>query len=320
MRQGVISVIVPVYNAVAYLERCVNSIINQSYSSLEIILVDDGSTDGSGELCDLFTKQDNRIRVIHQQNKGSGAAKNAGFEMMTGEYAALVDSDDWVDADIYQKLLKLITETSAEIAACGIRKVTDSGEIFYYNDALDEQHVYSTLEALKELPKNERITNSMCNKLFRADMIGNLRMNEDICYDDNPFVPQCIARASKIAYTAEPLYNYYQRSGSISHNQFSIKEFDRVTADRIRLDFYHKHFPQCEDAAAIAYIGSCLNVYYHSRHCSDAKKQRASLEKELRMALRSYPNLPFTKKQRSKANLFLFSPILYTLTMSMRGK
>ena len=119
---------------------------------------------------------------------------------------------------------------------------------------------------------------------------------------------------------AEPLYNYYQRAGSISHNQFSIKEFDRVTADRIRLDFYHKHFPQCEDAAAIAYIGSCLNVYYHSRHCSDAKKQRASLEKELRMALRSYPNLPFTKKQRSKANLFLFSPILYTLTMSMRGK
>ena len=319
-REELISVIVPVYNAEQYLERCVNSIINQTYRNLEIILVNDGSTDQSGELCDSFALQDKRIRVFHKENGGSGSAKNTGFAVATGEYLALVDSDDWIEPDMYQSLLSTLKEYNAQIIACGIRKVTDNGEIAYYNDCLNERIQYTTEEALLELPKNERITNSMCNKLFHKRTIQDLRMDESIAFDDDPFVPKCIARAEKIFYTAEPFYNYYQRQNSISSNVFSAKLFDWVTADRMRLDFYRECFPQCENAAAIAYIGTCLKVYYQAAVSKKCNTEKIQLERELKETLRNYHDLPFSKKQKAKTKLFSFSPKLYILSMKLRGK
>lgn len=315
-----ISVIVPIYNSRPYLEKCFRSIVNQSYQQLEIILVDDGSTDGSGELCDELCRRDERVRVIHKKNGGTGSAKNAGLAAAHGEYIALVDSDDWIEPGMYLALKKMMDRDHAQIGVCGIQKVNDAGQKSYYNDDLSEKTVFSREAALIELPKNERITNSMCNKLFHVETIKDLKMNENIAYDDNPFVPQCIARAERIAYTAEPFYCYYQREDSVSRTDFSIKEFDRVTADRMRLDFYHAHFPQCEFAATIAYIGSGLKVYYQSRGCQEAREQRAQLKKELKRTIRSCPDLPFTEKQRAKAKLFLISPALYTASMKLRGK
>ena len=315
-----ISVIVPIYNSRPYLEKCFRSIVNQSYQQMEIILVDDGSTDGSGELCDELCRRDERVRVIHKKNGGTGSAKNAGLAAAHGEYIALVDSDDWIEPGMYLALKKMMDRDHAQIGVCGIQKVNDAGQKSYYNDDLSEKTVFSREAALIELPKNERITNSMCNKLFHIEMLKGLKMNESIAYDDNPFVSQCIARAERIAYTAEPFYCYYQRQDSVSRNAFSLKEFDRVTADRMRLDFYHEHFPQCEFAAAIACIGSGLKVYYQSRCCREARKRRAQLREELKQMIRNYSDLPFTEKQRAKAKLFLISPALYTASMKLRGK
>ena len=317
-----ISVVVPVYNAKPYLERCVNSILNQTYRNLEIILVDDGSSDGSGKLCDELAGKDNRIRVIHKDNGGSGSAKNTGVHEAVGEYIAFVDSDDWIQEKMYRSLFDLLQETCSQIAVCGIQKVNDEGKISYYNDQLDEKLLFSTEEALRELPQNERITNSMCNKLFCRTVFNGLKMNEEICYDDVPFIPKCIARVNKIAYSAEPLYCYYERKGSISKSNFSIREFDCVTADRMRLEFYHEQFPQCEDAAAIAYIGTCLKIYYQSAENNDKeiKERREQLAKELKDTIIGYPNLPFKKKQRAKAKLFLLSPRLFEMAMKLRGK
>ena len=315
-----ISVIVPVYNVIPYLEKCFVSIARQSYRNLEIILVDDGSTDGSGDLCEELARQDSRIRVIHKKNGGLGSARNAGIDAAEGEILSFIDSDDWIEPGMYDSMTKMLCRENAQIIACGIKKVSETGAVTYYQDNLEERRVYTREEALIELPKNERLSNSMCNKLFRRETIQGLHINEQIFYEDNPFTPQCFARAERIAYTAEPFYCYFERTGSISRKKFSAREFDRVTADRMRLDYYHECFPQCEYAAAIAYIGSGLKVYYQSRSCREARGQRAQLEEELKRTIRSYPDLPFTEKQRAKARLFLASPVLYTASMKLRGK
>ena len=319
-KEELISVIVPVYNVRPYLEKCFDSIARQSYQNLEIILVDDGSTDGSGELCEDLSKRDGRVRVIHKKNGGLGSARNAGIDAARGAILSFVDSDDWIEPGMYESLSGIMCRENAQIIACGIKRVSETGEVSYYQDNLKERSVYTREEALLELPKNERLSNSMCNKLFRRETIQGLHINEQIYYEDNPFTPQCIARAERIAYTAEPFYCYFERTGSISRKKFSEREFDRVTADRMRLEFYHEHFPQCEYAAAIAYIGSGLKVYYQSRRCQEARKRRVQLKEELKRTIRNYPDLPFTEKQRAKAKLFLASSALYTASMILRGK
>lgn len=319
-KEELISVIVPVYNVRPYLEKCFDSIARQSYQNLEIILVDDGSTDGSGDLCEDLSQRDGRVRVIHKKNGGLGSARNAGIDAARGAILSFVDSDDWIEPGMYETLSGIMCRENAQIIACGIKKVSETGEVSYYQDNLKERSVYTREEALIELPKNERLSNSMCNKLFRRETIQGLHINEQIYYEDNPFTPQCIARAERIAYTAEPFYCYFERTGSISRKKFSEREFDRVTADRMRLEFYHEHFPQCEYAAAIAYIGSGLKVYYQSRRCQEARKRRVQLKEELKRTIRNYPDLPFTEKQRAKAKLFLASSALYTASMILRGK
>ena len=319
-KEELISASVPIYNVRPYLEKCFDSIARQSYQNLEIILVDDGSTDGSGELCEDLSKRDGRVRVIHKKNGGLGSARNAGIDAARGAILSFVDSDDWIEPGMYETLSGIMCRENAQIIACGIKKVSETGEVSYYQDNLKERSVYTREEALLELPKNERLSNSMCNKLFRRETIQGLHINEQIYYEDNPFTPQCIARAERIAYTAEPFYCYFERTGSISRKKFSEREFDRVTADRMRLEFYHEHFPQCEYAAAIAYIGSGLKVYYQSRRCQEARKRRVQLKEELKRTIRNYPDLPFTEKQRAKAKLFLASSALYTASMILRGK
>ena len=319
-KEELISAIVPIYNVRPYLEKCFDSIARQSYQNLEIILVDDGSTDGSGELCEDLSKRDGRVRVIHKKNGGLGSARNVGIDAARGAILSFVDSDDWIEPGMYETLSGIMCRENAQIIACGIKKVSETGEVSYYQDNLKERSVYTREEALLELPKNERLSNSMCNKLFRRETIQGLHINEQIYYEDNPFTPQCIARAERIAYTAEPFYCYFERTGSISRKKFSEREFDRVTADRMRLEFYHEHFPQCEYAAAIAYIGSGLKVYYQSRRCQEARKRRVQLKEELKRTIRNYPDLPFTEKQRAKAKLFLASSALYTASMILRGK
>ncbi len=314
-----VSIVVPVYNVREYLPRCLSSIQGQTYQSLDIILVDDGSTDGSEVICDELAEQDNRVQVIHKPNGGLGSARNAGIAQAKGLYIGFVDSDDWIEPEMIQNMMEQMMRTDAQITACNICRVDESGRKTYYNDHYEERLTYTTEQALTELPKNERLSNSMCNKLFHRDILSGLRINESMHYEDNPFTPQCIARAERIAYTGEPYYNYYERSGSISRSNFSLKEFDRVLADRMRLDYYHNNFPECEDSAAIAYIGSGLKVYYNSRKTKEATQKRASLKKELRRAIKRYYDLPYTKKQKAKARLFYLSPAIYTMVMTIRS-
>lgn len=224
-----ISVVIPVYKVEKYLERCVNSVRNQSYENLEIVLVDDGSPDHSGEICDKLAKDDKRIKVIHKENGGLSDARNAGIEAATGDYVAFIDSDDWYDPDMLALLHRLSREHNAEIAECSYRSVWKdciraetncSGRVFEFTPA---QAIESNLDWKYCKPV-------AWNKLYRADVIGTTRYPVGKLHEDEFTTHLFYLAAKKIVYVDVALLNYERRNlGSITAS-FKPKNLDACEA------------------------------------------------------------------------------------------
>ena len=170
MSEPLISVIVPVYNAEKYIEKCVASIRAQTYRNLEIILVDDGSCDRSGELCEAFALEDSRIVVIRKENGGVASARNAGLDAMHGDYVGFVDADDWIDPEIYEVLLQRMIAENAQISCCGTAIVTGEKITGYFNPDMDVQFTVGGADAQSELIRCSCITNAMWDKLYSAEI------------------------------------------------------------------------------------------------------------------------------------------------------
>lgn len=216
-----ISVVVPIYNVEKYLKRCLDSIINQSYKNLEIILVDDGSPDLCGNICDSYENIDSRIKVIHQKNKGLSGARNAGINIATGTFIIFIDSDDYIDTKMIEKLFKNLIDTKSDISICGFYQIQES-EIDNFNPLAET--IY-----LKKLDKKKCLSELLfhkCgidivtwNKLYRRTLFENIVFPEGKIYEDFATIPYIIEKATNgICVTNEKLYYYIQRSGSINAN------------------------------------------------------------------------------------------------------
>ena len=228
--ESLISVIVPVYNVKQYLKFCLNSIVNQTYRNLEIVLVDDGSTDGSGTLCDELGAQDDRIRVFHKENGGLSDARNLGMENATGDFLAFIDSDDVLHADFFAELMKAQSKSNADIVACELTLFYSHSELeglqeYKHNVALIE---YSTNEALKEyfMPvENRKLYHGLCMKIYKRELFENLRFEIGRLHEDVYITYKLLDRAKRIAYIDCPYYFYYQNNlGSICKN-YGVKNF-----------------------------------------------------------------------------------------------
>lgn len=216
--QQKITVIVPVYNVENYLGRCIQSIISQTYKNLEIILVDDGSTDNSGNICDEYAKKDSRIRVIHQKNRGASGAKNAGIEVATGNYIGFIDSDDWIDSDMFEILLHYANEHSADIVRCDTYINYEDG-IEKKNDKDLKVRVIDTVQAIKETVYTD-INMSVCNKIFNSYIFKSEKFDEKICCtEDWEFNYRILKKYDSLVsvYVNLPKYHYFMRTGSITH-------------------------------------------------------------------------------------------------------
>lgn len=235
-----ISIIVPIYNVEQYLNQCLQSICSQSYDNLEIILVDDGSSDRSPELCDEWAERDSRIQVIHKQNGGLSDARNTGISCAKGEYIAFVDSDDWIEKDLYQKLWSELQQNNAQIAACRIVKVFEatSEEQKIYS----EQKIFTSKEALQTLLKGQDFCAVAWNKLYRRDVIGDIRFPVGRLHEDEFFTYRVIANASRLVLVPEAKYYYRQRAGSIM-DKWTIKHLDALDAFNERIHFLQVHYP-----------------------------------------------------------------------------
>lgn len=215
MERDLISVIVPVYNVQEYLTNCINSILNQSYKNIEIILVDDGSTDESSSICDSYVKKDNRIEVIHKENGGLSDARNIGIKSAKGKYITFVDSDDYLDENYVKALYILITENNSDIACSGMKK-TDSlnDKIINKNEKIN---IYNSIDAIKEILYQRNIDNSAPSKIFKKDLFENILFPVGYAFEDLDTMYKLFLQANKIVSTTNNYYLYYQRQGSILH-------------------------------------------------------------------------------------------------------
>lgn len=241
-----ISVIVPVYKVEPYLERCVRSILAQTHRELEVILVDDGSPDNCGKLCDAFAQADARVKVVHKENGGLSDARNAGLAVATAELVGFVDSDDHIDATMYERLLQAMTEADADMSLCGFAYVDEqTGRVNEESNAYCslKTGVLSREQALAEL----NIANwgyhfyvTAWNKLYKRSVLGDAPFPVGKLHEDEFAAHWIFERCKKIAVVAEPLYRYMQRQGSIMSAGTTARSLDGVEAYYDRYLLYGK--------------------------------------------------------------------------------
>lgn len=216
-----ISIIVPVYNVSKYLEKCLDSIINQTYRNLEIILVDDGSTDDSGKICENYAQIDSRIKVIHTENQGAAEARNSGLEVAKGECIGFVDGDDWIEHDSYKNAYEMIQKYNADIVAWGHSVVVEEKiNKTVRNDGTIQ--VLNTAEALDFILKDERLQSFLWDKLFKREMFEGLRLKRQCSVEDIDICYQLIMKAKNIVLYNKAQYYYFQRKNS-TQNQRGYK-------------------------------------------------------------------------------------------------
>ncbi len=243
MGQDLISVVVPVYNVKQYLTRCLDSIINQTYSYLEIIIIDDGSTDDSGKICDEYSIKDQRIRVIHKTNGGLSDARNVGIDKANGKYISFVDSDDYLHPEFIEILYKNICEYKADVSICGFIKGTNSK--FSGKTKRNECKVFKREEMLGQWHgKYRHIETQAWNKLYLKDLFTGekIRYPRGMNHEDVQTTHLVIAACNRVVITESRLYYYFQRSDSITNSTFTDKRiYDILEAQNRRLYFFKNH-------------------------------------------------------------------------------
>lgn len=218
------TIIVPVYNVENFIDECIQSILNQSMTNIEIILVNDGSTDSSGQKCNEWSRHDNRIKVIHKKNGGLSSSRNVGLDHAKGKYISFVDSDDIIDLKFVETLVHELKD-NVELAVAPINLFFEDGTIKEFYKA-KELKIHSTEYIVDIL--NHRIDNSVCNKMFIREKIGQLRFKEGIINEDFPFMISYLNSISNVALTNKHPYYYRQRTGSITQ-QANPKLYDFIT-------------------------------------------------------------------------------------------
>lgn len=211
-----ISVIVPVYNVRKEIENCIESILNQSFKNLEIILVDDGSTDGSGKICDRYAKKDDRVIVFHKENGGVSSARNVGLKAATGNYIGFVDSDDWIEATMYEELYDMMEKGFANLSISGIYVNNWPEYTEEKKGRLSQERAIKLCLGLTE--EKPCLMSGICNKLFQKEILNGLYLDETLYIgEDMLFLIQAIQRSKRINYTTKSLYHYIQRNTSAIH-------------------------------------------------------------------------------------------------------
>ncbi len=214
-----ISIIIPVYNVEKYIRECLESVISQAYENLEIILIDDGSNDKSADICREYSEKDSRIIFVHQDNKGVSAARNKGLELATGEYIGFVDSDDYIDREMYSTLVELLEQNGADIAACGYRRLLTDNRLVGVSDGTVS--VYDGIEMFRSYVTEAKINPSVWSKLYKRELFDDIRFIEGIIFEDKDVVCRTLIKCQKGIFVNKALYTYRIIDGSLSHSEYT---------------------------------------------------------------------------------------------------
>jgi glycosyltransferase involved in cell wall biosynthesis len=314
-----ISVIVPVYKVEQYLNRCVDSILNQTYINLEVILVDDGSKDRCPEICDDYAKKDSRIRVIHKENGGLSSARNEGLKCATGEVISLVDSDDYINSNMYTDLMKQMIDNDADIAMCGYKYVYDSGidsrirnhdvnaEIVLFDGRQSQFQAFESYE--------KRVTFTVAwNKLYKKYLFEGITYPDGRIHEDEARTHALLYKANKIAFVDYPYYYYFQRKDSIVGQKVSKANLQLLDAYLDKLIFYRENNEK--ELWSMQAIHSMHMACYLKKRFDDAKEELNIIGepewKRLTAELKRYKQSGIMKASK-KAEISFFStlPAMY---------
>ncbi len=281
-----ISVIVPVYNVAAYLPQCLDSILSQDHADLEVLLIDDGSTDGSGGICDAYARRDSRIRVLHQANAGAAAAKNAGLRAATGEYLSFVDSDDFLEPAVYGYMLAVLKEQDADAAQFAFRDVYRSGA--QEHPMPPGRTVTDCQSYLARFTQDWRCA-LLWNKLYKRALFRQVFFEEGHKIDDEYFTYQGFLKPGKVVCDDRVIYNYRRRASSVMRSAQSQAQLtmDRIDALAKRRERVIRQVPQLRETFDVQFLDALV---YMSEYPDNTPESLALLKTQLRAYLRQPGN------------------------------
>ena len=261
MNAAKVSIIVPIYKVEPYLDKCISSIVNQTYTNLEIILVDDGSPDSCPAMCDSWAEKDSRIRVIHKTNGGLSDARNTGMAVATGELMAFVDSDDWIAPDMYEHLYQRLAEDNSDIAACGVQMVWED-KMPSRMLTRDGNCVLNQEEAMRAIIEESWLKQPVWYKLYKTVLVRDILFPKGKYHEDVFWSYQAVGRAQKVSISEHIGYYYLQRGGSIMGEGYSLKRLDAVEAKVRRCAYIQERFPAL---SLLAIKDLWLTCIYHGQ-------------------------------------------------------
>ena len=317
MPQEKVSIIIPVYNVERYLDRCVESVLRQSYSNFEVLLVDDGSPDNCGAMCDRWAEKDARIRVIHKENGGLSDARNAGLAAAAGNLIAFADSDDFIAADMIEKLFHALAANDADLSICNFHYVDETGaplaDMNRYLAIRDE--VLSGTEAITnmQLERDGGDYDMAWNKLYKKDLFSDIRFPVGKLCEDGFISHRLLGKCARVACISDVCYYYTQRGGSIMHSSNPLVCLHQAEARLDRMLYCYDHgMYRCAGNAYWRAAMFLIDTYANMG--ANAQTVRAEAEEALRILrentrLREY----CTPEEKLKASLTCLSPQLYCL-------
>lgn len=328
MNTELISIIVPVYNVDRYLTECIDSLICQTYQNLEILLIDDGSTDKSGLICDKYAQLDKRIRVVHQKNQGLSATRNLGIRISRGEYIAFVDSDDCVHCEFIGTLYSIQQKMDSKISVCYYQRFSNSSEIDRNSTVSLSNRFLNSYEALSLLnewiSKNAITMQIICNKLYRKEVFENINFPIGKLREDEFVIHRILACSERISLTDSELYFYRKRNGSIMASNDLVDNFKHLALHEALIDrivFFSKHDVRLVNGAVHHLLRESNGFYdvYLSKKDKIHNQKRKYLVKQFKgIYFKYFKHLEF--REKAVGFLFAFFPRMYHWLVQRRGR
>lgn len=320
--EPLISVIVPVYNVENYVSQCIESIINQTYKKIEIILINDGSTDSSKEICVKYAQKDQRIKIVDKKNGGLSDARNAGIKCMTGDYLMFVDSDDWLEFNCIELLYKLLIKYNADLVIGGVRKIEDeTGEIIWTTKS-------GTISTIIFDKKQDAMKDMFQNGCASWARLYKTKIHKDILFpvgeinEDEAIVLDVLDKCQKVVKTNEVIYNYRYRKQSITSTRWHIKKIAWYEHCKDNLKFVEERYPDLKKYAEARYISSLVWVLNNmSQNVKEYNTYIEKYRKELKYIIRnSEYKKELSNKERARVFLLAYMYYPYAKIIKILGK
>lgn len=300
-----VSIVIPIYNIEKYLRPCLDSILAQTYTDLEVLLVNDGSSDGSGDICHEYQDKDNRFVAIDKENGGAADARNVALDRMTGDYVTFIDGDDYVSPDFIEKLMNLVDNYGAEIAICGWCNVDEKGEIpFCKNDGTIKQ--YDTKEAITALLYQEDFDTAMWPKLYKRDLFDTIRFPKGNLYEDIAIIFDVFLGASKVAFVDLANYYYLLRESGTTLKKFTKGKMDLIdVVDHIEQKIVGL-YPDLQKATMSKYVRANFHIYMQIPQTKEFEEERKRIRQNIKKRRRDVLTDRRTRKGTKAALLLTY--------------